>query len=157
MTRAMNTKVMALMCAAALLTACQTAPAAGPAAAARDFNAGPIWNQDDAQLKCPIVAAAVAGTWNGQWVTTEQGRMSVCGIEGARAIPTVQAAEGRAFRAGPIWDNNDAQAKCPVVAAAVGGEWNGHWWTTAASEMSVCMIEGAQMQAPYRVGPMVVK
>ena len=157
MTRAMNTKVVALICAAALLTGCQSVPPPAPATTARDFNAGPVWNQDDAQMKCPIVAAAVAGTWNGQWVTTEQGRMSVCGIEGARATPTAPAAEGRAFRAGPIWSNDDAQAKCPVVAAAVGGEWNGHWWTTAASEMSVCMIEGAQMQAPYRIGPMVVK
>lgn len=45
-----------------------------------DVPAGPIWNNDDAQIKCPVAAAAAGGTWNGQWVTTIPGKMSVCGV-----------------------------------------------------------------------------
>jgi FtsP/CotA-like multicopper oxidase with cupredoxin domain len=50
-----------------------------------DFPAGPIWNNDDAQQKCPKVCAAVksdpprAWTWNGNWTTTVPGEQSVCG------------------------------------------------------------------------------
>ncbi len=144
-------KNLAILAALMLAAACQTT--APPQA--RNFNAGPIWNQDDANAKCPIVAIAVAGHWNGQWVTTVPNEMSVCGIEGAAAVSTPPAGEGRAFFAGPIWDNDDAQAKCAVVAAAVGGAWRGHWWTTKLGEMSACMIEGARERAPYTVGPMV--
>lgn len=44
-----------------------------------DADAGPIWNNDDAQGKCPPVCAAYDATWNGQWKTTVSGTMSVCG------------------------------------------------------------------------------
>jgi len=47
----------------------------------RWVNAGPIWNQQDARVKCPVVAYAVDGRWTGQWRTTRQGRMSVCEID----------------------------------------------------------------------------
>lgn len=45
-----------------------------------DVPAGPIWNQQDAEKKCPIICAAHSGTWNGQWHTPEEtwGKMSVC-------------------------------------------------------------------------------
>jgi hypothetical protein len=46
----------------------------------RDVNAGPIWNQRDAESKCPAVAAAQGGQWTGQWRTTVKGKMSVCEI-----------------------------------------------------------------------------
>ena len=46
----------------------------------RDIKAGPIWNQQDAETKCPVVAASHGGQWTGQWRTTVQGRMSVCEI-----------------------------------------------------------------------------
>jgi hypothetical protein len=49
-------------------------------AAAKDIKAGPIWNNEDAQVKCPVAAAAVGGEWNGQWRTTVWGKESVCGI-----------------------------------------------------------------------------
>jgi hypothetical protein len=49
-------------------------------ASARDVKAGPIWNNEDAKIKCPVAAAAVGGEWNGQWVTTVWGKESVCGI-----------------------------------------------------------------------------
>jgi hypothetical protein len=44
---------------------------------ARDVEAGPIWDNDFAARRCPQVCAP--GRWNGQWRTTVQGRMSVCG------------------------------------------------------------------------------
>ena len=44
-------------------------------------NAGPIWNNDDAKVKCPVAATAARGIWNGQWKTTVPGVMSVCGVK----------------------------------------------------------------------------
>jgi Mannan-binding protein len=46
----------------------------------RNVKAGPIWNNEDAKVKCPVAAAAVGGEWNGQWVTTIWGKESVCGV-----------------------------------------------------------------------------
>lgn len=49
----------------------------------QDVKAGPIWNDNDAKNKCPKVCAdSAASTWNGQWKTTTQGQMSVCGCCG---------------------------------------------------------------------------
>lgn len=47
----------------------------------RSVKAGPIWNRQDADVKCPIVAYAVEGKWTGAWRTTQWGQMSVCDIE----------------------------------------------------------------------------
>ena len=44
------------------------------------IEAGPIWNQSDAEKKCAEVAKKNSGTWNGQWRTTVPGNMSVCEI-----------------------------------------------------------------------------
>ena len=44
-----------------------------------DVPAGPIWNNDDAKIKCPAVCTAVGRTWSGGWTTTIWGQMSVCG------------------------------------------------------------------------------
>ena len=46
-----------------------------------DAKAGPIWNNNDAKVKCPVACAALGGQWNGQWRTTVQGRASVCGCK----------------------------------------------------------------------------
>lgn len=51
-----------------------------PAARTRNVNAGPIWNQRDAELKCPVVGFAVGGRWTGAWRTVREGQMSVCEI-----------------------------------------------------------------------------
>lgn len=40
-------------------------------------DAGPIWSNDDAQVKCPKTCANHGG-WNGQWRTTQWGVMSEC-------------------------------------------------------------------------------
>ncbi|MEM5582134.1 MULTISPECIES: mannan-binding lectin [unclassified Roseibium] len=102
------------------------------AAGARDIEAGPIWNDEDAKLKCPVAAAAYEGKWNGQWKTTVEGEMSVCGVTD---IPI------KTLEAGPIWNQEDADKKCPVVGFSVAGKWNGQWWTTVPSQMSVCQVD----------------
>lgn len=101
----------------------------------QSVEAGPIWNQSDANLKCPVAAIAVRGRWTGQWATTVQGQMSVCEMTG---MPPPRL---RNVEAGPIWDQGDANTKCPVVAAAVHGRWTGQWSTTRQGQMSVCEID----------------
>ena len=44
-----------------------------------DVPAGPILNQADAEKKAPIACASYGGTWNGQWNTVLEGKMSVAG------------------------------------------------------------------------------
>jgi FtsP/CotA-like multicopper oxidase with cupredoxin domain len=44
-----------------------------------DRPAGPIWNNDDAKVKCPRACQADNATWNSQWTTTIPGKLSVCG------------------------------------------------------------------------------
>lgn len=91
----------------------------------KNVNAGPIWNQQDAQVKCPATCSPNNVKWNGQWWTTVWGQMSVCSSDQAGAV-----------QAGPIWNNDDAQTKCPAVFAQ--DKWNGQWWTTVPNQMSVC-------------------
>ena len=50
-------------------------------AAAVDIPAGPIWNNEDAKVKCPVACAAASRRWNGQWTTVIWGKQSVCGCE----------------------------------------------------------------------------
>jgi hypothetical protein len=98
---------------------------------------GPIWSQADAQRKCLEVAKANGGTWNGQWRTTVPGRMSVCEL---RLPPSSGRYVVEAIEAGPLWSQSDAEKKCPEVAKASGGTWNGQWRTTVPGKMSVCEI-----------------
>jgi len=44
-----------------------------------DIQAGPIWNNQEAQSVCPTTCGNVGLAWNGQWKTTQPGVMSVCG------------------------------------------------------------------------------
>lgn len=43
-----------------------------------NVEAGPIWNQQDAEKKCNDLARNRNSVWTGAWRTTEVGRMSVC-------------------------------------------------------------------------------
>lgn len=43
-----------------------------------EVEAGPIWNQSDAQGKCPRVCGSKSRAWDGNWHTTREGSMSVC-------------------------------------------------------------------------------
>jgi hypothetical protein len=128
--------LIALNLAAVLL--CLVLPSAARAQTRTiSVEAGPIWNQADAQRKCPEVAKANGGTWNGQWRTTVPGRMSVCELRlpSSRDRYVVEVIE-----AGPIWSQSDAEKKCPEVARANGGTWNGQWRTTVPGKMSVCEV-----------------
>lgn len=43
--------------------------------------------------------------------------------------------------AGPLWNDEDAKAKAPKVAAAHQGKWTGQWSTVVPNEMSVIEVE----------------
>lgn len=47
-----------------------------------DLDAGPIYNQAEAEATCPNVCSAAEESWNGQWTTTQWGVASVCGCCG---------------------------------------------------------------------------
>jgi hypothetical protein len=47
-----------------------------------EYEAGPIWNNDDAGKKCPRVCDRVGSSWDGNWRTTKWGSMSVCSCGG---------------------------------------------------------------------------
>lgn len=100
--------------------------------------AGPIWNNDpDAKKKGPIVAAAHMAKWTGEWTTVISGEMSVVELE--YTYPPTGTDEFTTWvPAGPIWNNDDAQEKGPVVCASYGGEWTGQWKTVVESKMSLC-------------------
>ena len=46
------------------------------------------------------------------------------------------------IEAGPLWHQQDAQAKCPRVCDARSGIWTSAWWTTEQGRMSVCECKG---------------
>jgi len=100
---------------------------------AKDISAGPIWNNMDAQNKCPSVCARERGTWNGNWHTVVPGRNSVCSCD------FNQRHRGKEdFNAGPIWSNQQAQTVCPAVCTSHDRLWKGEWRTTVQGQMSVC-------------------
>ena len=59
------------------------APAAAydiPSVNYRNGHLNPIWSNDDAKKKCPLVCWPFGG-WTGSWLTTIPGRLSVCGCK----------------------------------------------------------------------------
>jgi hypothetical protein len=110
-----------------------------PAAADFNMNAGPIWNQGEAQAKC---TKACAVTWNGNWTTTVPGKMSICSVQNKAAdgqTYVIMDAKG-GLEAGPIWNQGEAKGKCDAAAGKV--KWNGQWTTTVPGKMSVCGCTG---------------
>jgi len=101
-----------------------------------DIPAGPLANNDQAQQLGPAIAAAHFGTFTGQWTTAVDGEMSVIQV----ALPT-QPTGGTEYTmnvpAGPIWNNQDAQEKCPAICASYGGTWNGQWSTVVEGKLGV--------------------
>lgn len=124
-----------------LVAAASVAVALGSTSAAakdQEVEAGPIWNQMDADRKCPEVARKAGGTWTGQWRTTVPGRMSVCEVKGSKSGG---GSKSKTVEVGPIWNQMDAQRKCPEAARSAGATWTGQWWTTQPGRMSVCEIK----------------
>lgn len=83
--------------------------------------AGPIWNDADADRKCPKTCGK--NNWDGAWKTTKPGKMSVCSCGGASRSRTYQV------DAGPIWGDFDAPKKCK--AACGSSRWDGNWRTVS--------------------------
>jgi hypothetical protein len=54
-------------------------PRSGGTTYTMDVPAGPIMNNEDAKLKCGAICASYGGTWNGQWRTVIEGKLSVAG------------------------------------------------------------------------------
>jgi hypothetical protein len=123
-----------------------TPPPAGQAPAppkAKDVEAGPIFDQAEAEQKCPTVCKPPT-KWNGRWHTTQAQMMSVCAcVEPAPPPPppppppAVKTAE---LEAGPLFDQKAADAKCPQVCKAPA-TWTGAWRTTKRGVMSVCTCQ----------------
>ena len=61
----------------AILVTCMALAVPAAPVFAVDIDAGPIWNNDDAQRKCPAVCGGYRN-WDGNWRTVETGRNSVC-------------------------------------------------------------------------------
>jgi mannan-binding protein len=112
---------------------------------ARDVSAGPIWNDIDAKGKCPNVCQQNgAARWSGQWHTLPGTATSVCDCVGGSARPGFPAPDDSWQPAGPLFNQIDAQNKCPGVCKSSGaGVWDGNWKTTEPGRMSVCMCKGA--------------
>lgn len=107
----------------------------------QDVEAGPLFNQAEADQKCPTVCKAPA-TWNRTWRTTKPGAMSVCGCaEPAPAlVPAAAKGKVRDVEAGPLFDQKEAAEKCPQLCAAPA-KWTGGWRTIRPAVMSVCACE----------------
>jgi hypothetical protein len=65
-----------------IVFACAVAMSLAARAAVVEIEAGPLWNNMDAQNKCPNVCSQRgAEKWTGEWRTTQMGRMSVCSCD----------------------------------------------------------------------------
>lgn len=78
-------------------------PPPPPPMQAREVEAGPLWNQRDAEGKCPRVCAP--GAWNGQWRTTVPNRMSVCACTPGGPPVMVPPPPPAPGPAGPGWQH----------------------------------------------------
>lgn len=80
-------------------------------ATAKDVEAGPIWNNNDAKVKCPAATAAINRKWNGQWRTTVTGKASVCGLAPISDVTLFSKNNGR----GQSFDSNVGVADLSAV------------------------------------------
>jgi hypothetical protein len=125
-----------------LIVACAIASFGAPALDAKEVQAGSIWNNMDAQNKCPNVCKQNGfERWNGQWHTIPGTVTSVCDCVGEPSRkPSSSHTDWEP--AGPLFSQFDAQNKCPGVCQASGREWDGNWKTTEPGRMSVCACKG---------------
>lgn len=132
---------------------CAVASLAMSAARAVEVPAGPIWNNPDAQSKCPrICQQNGGGRWNGQWHTIPGTATSVCDCD-IGASPVYPQRQPQWAEAGPLFNQMDAQNKCPGVCQQSGGRaWDGNWKTTQPGRMSVCSCASQGVAPAYGAG-----
>lgn len=102
--------------------------------------AGPLWNDEDAKAKAPLIAAAHQGKWTGQWSTVVPSEMSVIEVE-LQVKNTGTNSFTTNVLAGPIWSNDQAQEIGAAIAASYGAEFTGQWKTIVDGKMSVIEIK----------------
>lgn len=136
-----------------LLLACASVLLAAPPARAVETPAGPIWNNMDAQNKCPDVCRRNGNaSWNGNWRTLPGTATSVCDCD-APAGGRGRNDGAQWADAGPLWNQMDAQNKCPDVCRRSGGRtWDGNWKTTEPGRMSVCSCGGQRLSPGFGAG-----
>jgi hypothetical protein len=70
-------------------------------------------------------------------------RLQLCALlfalTSACAHPT-QAPAARDIETWPFWDQQGADDRCPMVAASVGGRWNGRWTAQQPGMMASCGV-----------------
>lgn len=114
----------------------------------RNVAAGPIWDDKQAESKCPVIAANNKAKWTGNWTKTGPGNTSVCEISvvvstNTTQVPVNQSSSStvREVAAGGIWDQAQANSKCPVIAANNKAKWTGRWRKINANNDAVCEID----------------
>ncbi|CAA6813295.1 MAG: Unknown protein [uncultured Thiotrichaceae bacterium] len=114
----------------------------------RNVAAGPIWDDRQAESKCPVIAANNEAKWTGNWTKTGPGNTSVCEISVVVSTNTTQAPVSqsnsstvREVAAGGIWDQAQANSKCPVIAANNKARWTGRWRKISVNNDAVCEID----------------
>ena len=131
-------------------------PVTVPTSIVKEADAGPIWDQDHANRKCPLIAKNNKGQWTGNWRKVDANNMSVCQIRvntatGAATpavesettyvpLPAAPASNVREVFAGPIWDQKQANSKCQLIAANNKGVWTGKWRKTGPNHNSLCSV-----------------
>ena len=124
----------------------------------REVSAGSIWDQSHAARKCPLIAQQTNGKWTGKWRKTGANNAAVCEVQYA-PIKRVRAAQAAApvaptptrstryISSGFIWDQNQANTKCPAYAAQSKARWTGKWRKISTDNRAECEIEVGTAQA----------
>ncbi len=102
--------------------------------------AGPLWSDEDAKAKAPIIATAHQGKWTGVWNTVVPSQMSVIEVELNVAHTGTHKYKTNVL-AGPLWSNDEAQKVGAAIAASYGAAFTGQWNTIVQGVMSVVEIE----------------
>ena len=100
-----------LLCLAAGIGGARAAELSQPLP--NEIQAGPIWNEGDAQKKCPNVCAQAQQPWSGLWRTTVWGQMSVCSC-GAFAPGAIAGGAGTACTAPATQECGGCSVACPA-------------------------------------------
>jgi len=115
----------------------------------REVSAGNIPNQRRANRKCKRIAEEANGTWTGQWRKSNDQQQGACEVRFERKVQQQQAQQQqpatpttivKEVNAGPIWDQNQANTKCPLIASKNNGDWTGNWRKVGSNNVSVCQI-----------------